>query len=174
MNGLGTLDRMNSRTAVALIVMLSCALVGCRQADGPMPVANGEIPNRLGDLGRDLQNVAGGQAEADKELAEDLRIFVDGPPDAVNAINELARRTSQVVSGKNLNEQSAQRLAHQLWTTVAAREMSARQVESLQNDTQALLVSLGVPEENAQSVASQVGDVQKAVTTRQRRWYEFF
>jgi hypothetical protein len=153
--------------------MLVLALAGCRQADGPVPVAEGDTPNRLQDLSRDLQNVAGGDAAAPRDLADDLRVFVD---DAANApaVNELARRASEVVAGKQLNEQSAQRLAHQLWTAVAAREMSERQVESLQNDTQALLVSLGVPEDNAQNVAAQVGDVQKAVSSRQRRWYEFF
>jgi hypothetical protein len=158
----------------AVVFTLSLGLAGCRQADGPMPAASGEIPNRLQDLSRDLQSVAGGDAQASKDLADDLRVFIEAKPDTVSAVNELARRTSEVVTGKTLNEQSAQRLAHHLWTAVAAREISERQVESLQNDTQALLVSVGVPEENAQSVATQVGDVQRVVTARQRRWYEFF
>jgi hypothetical protein len=56
----------------------------------------------------------------------------------------------------------------------AAREMSERQVESLQNDMQALLISIGATESSAQAVAAQIAEVQKAVTSRQRRWYEVF
>ena len=58
-----------------------------------------------------------------------------------------------------------QRLAHNLWLSVAAREMSERQIETLQNDVQALLI-VGVAEEGAQQVAAQVGEVQSAVTLR--------
>jgi hypothetical protein len=61
-----------------------------------------------------------------------------------------------------------------LWLSVAARDISERQIESLQNDTQSLLASVGIPEERAQQVAVQVGEVQRAVTNRPRRWYEFF
>jgi hypothetical protein len=52
--------------------------------------------------------------------------------------------------------------------------LSERQIETLQNDVQALLMSVGIAEENAQQVAAQVGDVQVAVTDRPRRWYELF
>lgn len=73
-----------------------------------------------------------------------------------------------------MTEQAAQRLTHNLWLSVAARDISERQVESLQNDTQSLLVSVGVAEVRAQEVATQVGEVQRAVTDRPRRWYELF
>ena len=79
-----------------------------------------------------------------------------------------------MVAGKTLNDQNAQRLAHHLWTAAAGREMSARQIESLQNELHALLVEMGVPEDNAVNVASQAGEVQKQVSSRERRWYEFF
>ena len=157
----------------ALIVIASLAIAGCRQADGPMPSPEGEVPNRLVDISRDLMSVSRGDTQARQDLAEDLRVFV-GRQEAVPAADELARRTSEVVDGKTLNDQNAERLAHHLWTAAAAREMSQRQVESLQNDLHALLVSVGVPEDNALNVASQAGEVQKLVTTRGRRWYEFF
>jgi hypothetical protein len=73
-----------------------------------------------------------------------------------------------------LPEQSAQRLAHSLWVSIAARELSERQVETLKSDMQLMLTSLGVAESNAQLVAAQVGDVQGAVGDRARRWYELF
>ncbi len=76
--------------------------------------------------------------------------------------------------GKTLNDTTAQRLAHSLWTSVAARELSERQVETLQNDVQSQLVAIGVAEPQAQQVAAQVGEVQKAVGNRPRRWYELF
>ena len=79
-----------------------------------------------------------------------------------------------VLAGVDLTEQAAQRLAHNLWLSVVARELSERQVETLQNDVQALLMEEGVAEESAQQVAAQVGDVQGTVTTRPRRWYELF
>jgi hypothetical protein len=173
-NGLGTLLRMTLRVFLsALIVAVSIGVAGCRQAEGPMPAADGEVPNRLVDISRDLISVSRGDPQARKDLAEDLRVFVDRR-DAVPAADELARRTADVVDGKMLNDQNAERLAHHLWTAAAAREMSQLQVESLQNDLHALLVSVGVPEDNALNVASQAGEVQKLVTTRERRWYEFY
>jgi hypothetical protein len=39
---------------------------------------------------------------------------------------------------------------------------------------QSLLTSVGVPDANAQQVAAQVGEVQRAINDRPRRWYEVF
>ena len=154
-------------------MVVPLALAGCRQADGPMPTAEGDVPNRLEDISRDLLSVSRGDAQAPKDLADDLRVFV-AEEAARPAVDELARRTSEVVAGKTLNDQSAQQLAHHLWTATAGTEMSGRQVEALQNDLHAVLVSLGVPEDNATTVASQVSEVNARVTSRPRRWYEFF
>jgi hypothetical protein len=166
---------MKSRTALVLFLAIAAG-AGCRQADGPMPTPAGEVPNRIGDISRDLTSVARGDAQAPQDLADDLRVFVDdAQADAGGtAVDELARRVSTVVAGKALSEQNAQRLAHQLWTATAAREISERQVEALQNEMQALLVSMGVPEQNATETAAQVAAVQEQVTLRQRRWYEVF
>jgi type IV pilus biogenesis protein CpaD/CtpE len=157
----------------ALLVIVSLSIAGCRQADGPMPTPEGEVPNRLVDISRDLMSVSRGDAQARQDLAQDLRVFVS-KTEAVPATDELARRTSEVVAGKTLDDQNAERLAHHLWTAAAAREISQRQVESLQNELHALLVSMGVPEDNAVNVASQAGEVQRLVTSRERRWYEFY
>jgi uncharacterized protein YggE len=166
--------RMTSRAFTVLALMIvSLTLAGCRQGDGPLPTAEGEVPNRLEDLRRDLLSVSRGDTEAPQDLAADLRVFVDDR-EAFPAVNELARRTSEVVAGKTLNDDHAQQLAHHLWTAAAGREMSGRQVESLQNDLHSLLVSVGVPEDNAMNVASQVSEVNTQVSSRPRRWYEFF
>jgi hypothetical protein len=172
---LGTLQVMSSRLSFALFLTIALAAgLGCRQADGPMPSPTGEVPNRLGDISRDLTSIARGEAQARQDLADDLKVFVEKPTDADAAVDELARRVSQVVGGKPLRDQDAQRLAHHLWTAIAARELSERQVAALQNELQALLVSMGVPEASATTTAEQVEQVQAQVTTRPRRWYEVF
>lgn len=157
-----------------LIVLMGLSLGACRQADGPIPTPDQGRLEELVDVTRDLQNVASGRnPQAPKELAEDLRKYTDSL-NAKPVVDELSRRTAAVLAGVNLTEQAAQRLAHDLWLSVAARELSGRQVETLQNDVQSLLMAEGVVEENARQVAAQVGDVQGAVTVRPRRWYELF
>jgi hypothetical protein len=163
---------MNSRLACALLIVAAVA-GGCRQADGEMPAPQGEMPNRIGDISRDLRSVAGRDTQARQDLADDLASFVDDP-DVRPALDELTRRTADLVAGRNLSEQQAQRLAHHLWTSVAARELSQRQVETLQNEVNALLVEIGAPEDGAQTVSAQIGEVQNLVSTRPKRWYEVF
>ena len=164
---------MKNRARLILLV-LPLMLAGCRQADGPMPEPGGEVPNRLADISRDLQAVARGDAQARQDLAEDVVVFVESDGEARMAVNELSRRTAEVVSGSRLSEQSAQRLAQQLWTAAAARELSQRQVETLQGEMHALLVEIGVPEDRAENVATQAGEAQRLLTGRVKRWYEMF
>ena len=57
---------------------------------------------------------------------------------------------------------------------MAAVELSERQMEALQSDVVSLLMTEGIAEEDAQQVAAQIGEVQGAVATRPRRWYELF
>ena len=63
-------------------------------------------------------------------------------------------------------------VAHTAWVAVAARQLSEQQIENLKNEMKSELLALGVNEQQAQSTADQVAVVQKAVTARQRRWYE--
>lgn len=165
--------RMKLTAQCAIIVFSALALGACRQADGPMPTANEEVQNELQDITHDLQNVARRDPAGPEDLAHDLGKY-PRVNDEVPAVNELSRRTGDVLLGKTFNEQTAQRMAHSLWTSVAARELSERQVETLQNEVQSILVSMGVSEPQAQQVAAQVGEVQKAVGDRPRRWYELF
>jgi hypothetical protein len=150
------------------------SMSACRQADGPIPTPSQGEQEELHDVGRDLQNVAAGRdPQAPKDLAEDLRKYVKRKT-SEPAIDELSRRTSSVLPGKNLPDQAAQQLAHDLWLSMTAREASEKQIEGLQNDVQSLLMSIGVAEDGAKQVAAQVGQVQSAETDRPRRWYELF
>lgn len=165
---------MRLRARHVLIVIAGLSVGACRQADGPIPAPNANVQEELVDVTRDLQNVASGRdPQGPQDLAADLRKYADRPA-AVPAVDELSARTARVLGGRNLAEQDAQRLAHNLWLAVEAREMSERQIETLQNDVQALLMSIGVAEQSAQQVAAQVGEVQSAVSDRPRRWYELF
>jgi hypothetical protein len=165
---------MRSLACALLIVTLPVFLGGCRQADGPVPTPSQTHQEELIDVARDLQNVASGRdLNGPVDLADDLRKYTERP--AVRPlVDELSARTVKALQGRELADQDAQRLAHNLWVSVYAKELSERQIETLQNDMQALLVSLGVGEESAQQVAAQVGEVQSSVTDRPRRWYELF
>ena len=164
---------MNSYVYLAIVLAASVATGACRQADGPVPTPNAATQNEIGDISRDLQSIAARDAQASQDLVHDLHKYTERQ-NAQPAIVELSRRTSDALAGSKLSEQGAQRLAHGLWMTVAAREMSERQVEALQNDLQSILVSAGVAAERAEPVAAQVQEVQRLVTMRPRRWYEFF
>jgi len=165
---------MNSRVLLGLCLAGALCASGCRQPDGAVPKAEGDVPNRVGDLGRDLQNIAGGDKQAPQDLRDDLVVFLDNRKERFPSVEELSRRASEAVAGKNLSDQNAQQLAQQLWTTVAARQLSDKQVQSLQKDVQTTLTAVGVADDRAQRVVAQVGDVQKSVSDRKRRWYEWF
>jgi hypothetical protein len=165
---------MTSSVRFGVIVVVVLMVSGCRQPDGEVPTPNETVQEELGDVTRDLTYIASGRdPQAPQDLTEDLRKYAVRPS-AASAVDELSRRTAQAVAGSRLTEQSAQRLTHNLWLSVAARDLSERQVEALQNDVQALLMSIGIAEDRAHDVALQVGEVQRAVTNRPRRWYELF
>jgi hypothetical protein len=158
----------------AAIIILPLVAAGCRQPDGPVPTPNENAQDDLYDISRDLTYIAtGSDPAAPNDLTDDLRKYVTRD-EAVPVVEELSRRTAGVLANKKLPEQTAQRLAHTLWLSIAATEISERQIEGLQNDTQSMLVSVGVADTEAEQVAAQVGEVQRAVTRRQRRWYEWF
>ena len=156
-----------------VLVVLSLALTGCRQGDGALPPQDGDIPNRIGDLGRDLASAAGGDKQAPQDTADDLAVFVKtGEPE--KAARDLAVGTATALAGLKVKDETTQALANQLWLVVAGRQLSERQVEKLQADFKGTLASAGVPDQTAQSVSAKVPAVQKLVTSRTRRWYEFF
>jgi hypothetical protein len=145
-------------------------------ADGPLPTPSSEDQNRLDDLRRDLGNVVAGHAEAKQDFLDDLMVFVKPgtKPDAPPAITELARLISEAALAAQVKEAEVPPLLRHVWTALVARELSERQVATLQADAKATATSIGIPEPAAQAISNQIGTVQKAVTDRQRRWYEVF
>ena len=161
------------RLLVSVIVaVLGLSSAACRMADGPLPPATGDVPNELGDISRDLWNTANGNPDGMADLATDLGHYAEGRDGGPVATAELSRRLGQALAGKMFMVAEALPLAHSCWLAAAGRQLSDKQVEDLQNEVKSQLMSLGVDEQQAQGVATQVGVVQRAVTARQRRWYE--
>jgi hypothetical protein len=156
----------------AIIAAAALSFAACRQADGQLPPATGTVPNELGDISRDLQSLASGSPDGPKDLTDDISHYAEGTNGGQAAAAELSRRLGEALTGKTFKLAQALPLAHTCWVTVAGRQLSEKQIENLQNEMKAELMSLGVSEPQAQAVASQVGVVQQAVTARHRRWYE--
>ncbi len=159
---------------IAYVFVFAAALqfAACRQADGPMPETTPETANQLGDISRDLQNLASGTPDGPKDLADDISHYAQDTDNGQASAAELARRLGQALTGKSFKLAQAMPVAHSCWVTVAARQLSEKQVDALKNEMKQQLTALGVNEQQAQSVADQVGVVQQAVTARHRRWYE--
>ena len=160
--------------SIALLTTLVSA-AACRQPDGPLPSAgnDAEIPNKLYDMSRDLQSIAGGEEQAKQDWVDDVRVFAR-TSQSESAVVPFARQIADAVAGTKLTEQGSQQLAHSTWTAVAATELSDRQVETLQGELKSHLLAAGVPDDRATAAATEVGTVQKAISTRPRRWYEVF
>jgi hypothetical protein len=166
------LASVRRHTFYAIIFAAAFTVAGCRQADGPMPPATGTVPNELGDISRDLQNLVSGNSDGPKDLSDDISHYAQGTDGGEVAARELSRRLGQALTGKSFKLAQAMPVAHTCWVTVAARQLSEKQIDTLKGDMKSQLMSLGVNDQQAQSVADQVGVVQQAVTGRHRRWYE--
>ena len=137
-----------------------------------MPQADESVSNELGDISRDLRNLASGNPDGPKDLGDDISHYAQGSTGGEAAARELSRRLGEALTGKMFALEQALPLAHTCWVAVAGRQLSEKQVEDLQGEMKSQLLALGVSEQQAQSVADQVGIVQQAVTQRHRRWYE--
>jgi len=155
----------------ALVVVASLGAGGCKQGDGPVPAKINDVPNRLGDLQRDLAAVVGGEQHAIQDLTDDLLVFTD-EPQGKDATKALAMTVSSVLVKRSVNDETQAKIVNLLWTSVAARELSERQVDALKDDMRNTLLAVGVTQPDANLAAGRVGDVQNAVTLRTRRWYE--
>ena len=162
---------MKPRIVHVLLLAAVVSLGGCRQPDGVLPARVDDVPGRLEDLGRDLQNVAPGDPQAVQDLGDDLAVFTERPA-GITAAHALATTVSSMLVKRTLNGEFVARLAALLWTVSAARDLSERQVDALKDELREMLLSLGVSQQDANLAAGRVGDVQKAVTGRSRSWYE--
>ncbi|MDO8794972.1 MAG: hypothetical protein Q7J25_10180 [Vicinamibacterales bacterium] len=166
---------MTSRSfALVVVGLLSFGLSACRQADGPMPErSSSNRQDDIEDIGKDLMNVVGKDANGPAEMTEDLQKLADAAA-AKPKVEELAGRLKQVLPGVKITPPESQQLAEKLWQGITATEITERQVKALQEETKVLLVNAGVPESEALSTVAVLADIQKATTRRVRRWYELF
>ena len=165
---------MRTPCIAAVLVVVTCGLSGCRQADGPLlSPADVHKEDDIGDVAKDMLNVVGRIPQGPKELAEDLVKFSD-VREAETPVGELSQRLSDVLPGTKLASADAAKLAGKLWQGITAREISARQSKALQDDVKTVLVSAGVSEQNAGAVAAQLAEIQKVTNARPKKWYEVF
>ncbi len=154
-------------------VLFACVLaLGCRQADGAIPSLDEEGTNRVADLGRDLRAIARGESDANGGFAAGLSVFVDEGDSALAAVRAFGVTIESAVAAARFTDESAEQLAKTAWMVVDATELSERQVKDLQRELRGHLIGVGVSEAQADAVVAAVPTVQRAVTTRPRRWYE--
>ncbi len=165
---------MSPRIALSLALVCVVCAAGCRQPDGASPVAEADVPNRIVDLGRNLDNIAAGDPAGAQDLAADLKVFIPDKPAAAAPIDDLSRAVAQALSGRRLDAEASRAFAQQLWLTVASTNLSDKQAESLQADVRKAALATGMAPEVAAAVATQAATVQRAASGRQRRWYEVF
>ncbi|HKE83502.1 MAG TPA: hypothetical protein VKB50_07110 [Vicinamibacterales bacterium] len=136
-----------------------------------MPKQSGDVPKRLMDIGIDIERVAAGSKESVVELTDDLTSFAEGP-EVTTAVRGLSSTLCPMLVNRSIDADTRSRLTTLLWTTVVAHEFSERQIDGLKDDMRGLLISVGVSQPDANLAAGWVGNVQKAVAVRSRRWYE--
>ena len=159
------------RGTVLTLVLVLTVSTACKQGDGELPAKAGDVPNRLSDLKRDLEAVIGGDQRAVQDLTDDLNVFTE-EPEGQSATRALANTVSPMLMNRMLNDEAMTRIVTVMWTAVAARELSERQIDALKDEMRNVLTSVGVSQPDANLAAGRVGDVQNAVTLRTRRWYE--
>jgi hypothetical protein len=164
--------RLRSRQGlVALILAAAMGAAACKQGDGAVPAKVDDVPNRLGDLKRDMEAVVRGEQPAVQDLTDDLLVFVN-EPEGRDATKAMSMTVCSMLVKRSVNDDTQTRIVELMWQAVAARELSERQVDALKDDMRTTLQSVGVSQPDANLAAGRVGDVQKAVTLRTRRWYE--
>jgi hypothetical protein len=164
---------------LSLFVGCLCAvlLASCRMADGPVPdPKEGETANRVGDLSRDLSNVAAGHADATTDFMDGLIQFVDvgDKPDAVAPVRELGNQLISAFAATKASDRAVVPLLEQVVVGLKATELSEKQVEQVKDNVRKAATDLGVDDVKARALAAQIEIVQHAVTDRHRRWYEVF
>jgi hypothetical protein len=166
------LIRMTRHVGRAAVVAVALSLTACQMADGPLPPETGDRPNEIEEISRDMFNAANQDPAAADDLVKDVTHYAEGNPAGLAAAVDLSRRLAEVLAGKTFMATEAVPLARSCWIAVAGSQLSDRQVENLRSEFTSQLTMLGVDQSQAQSLATQVGVVQRAVNTRKRRWYE--
>ena len=155
----------------ALVLVAVVGAAGCKQGDGALPAKTGDVPNRISDMKRDMESMVAGDQTALKDLTDDLSVFTE-EQEGQTAVRGLTNTLAPMLMNRPINDETMTRIVTVLWTATAARDLSERQVDALKDDMRTVLMSAGVSQPDANLAAGRVGDVQKAVTLRTRRWWE--
>ena len=146
---------------------------GCRQPIGEVPVPAGEQPNKIEDVGRDLQNVATGAPDAEADLREDLA-SLDSTPRPAELVDELAAALAAALAGTDPEVAEAEAVAQALFVVLTARDLSGAQVDEEAAGLGAALVAAGGDPMAADRAAAVAIALQAEITLNPRRWYHLF
>lgn len=161
------------KLGMVMAVTLALGAAGCKQADGPL--LDAATPDRVGDMsdiGKDLMAIQAKDPSGAPDFIEDLSKLCPEKPGEEPSRKLATQVAAAVQAGGKLTMPDAVKLGTTLWQTVAAREISRSQAKALREEVKQILTSAGVTDTGA--VTDQMAVVQKAVTQRQARWYEFF
>jgi hypothetical protein len=162
-----------SQATMAIVVLALVTAAGCRQADGQMPVPVGEQQNKVQDLGRDLQNIADRQPDAEKDFLEDV-LALDAKPRPEPVVRELTSSLSSALAGKALEESKAQGIANAIFIIAVGHEASQRQIKLNGGALRESLLSAGVDTAAADKVMAAADNLSNTVTENRKRWYHVF
>lgn len=149
------------------------ATTACRQPEGPLPTPQGEMPNKLRDIGHDIGNVSLGHEDADRDLFDDLSTLngTFRPAPLVRALNDAV---VQAVGATAISETKAHEVAQLLFVVLTAESLNASQIETLGADLAAALKGAGADGASADRAATAATALQSAITLNVKRWYHLF
>jgi hypothetical protein len=130
----------------------------------------GDQPGRIDDISRDLQNVAGKDAQAPAELLDDLT-NLDPAPRPANRLKELSQALSDALADKPLPDAEAKHLAEVLFTAIAVRDLSEKQIEQVGTNLREALVKVGAQAAVADRAKTAAVALASDVTRNRKRWY---
>ena len=154
-----------------IVLVIACLAAGCRQPEGEIPSPAGEQANKTDDISRDLLAVAQRSPGAEQDLASDLQNLTGSVPQPA-LVDELSTRVRDAIAGTTLTDETAKKLATQLYVALAGSELSERQIDVLQRDIVSTLGAAGVPAEKAEPVGAAARELQVRVTRNPRRWWQ--
>jgi hypothetical protein len=164
---------MRRRAARLWVVGVWLLIAGCRQADGTVPVASGEQPNKIIDIGRDLQNAANGSPDAATDLQADLD-GLDSRSKPPLLVRDLSQAVTAALRGRTLSEAQSQEIARSLFVLVAGRELSRRQIDQVSTAFRQTVVSTGADPAAAERAANAASALAGQTSENRKRWYHVF
>lgn len=169
------MTRRSGPTAAVVLILLAMTVAACRQPEGRMPVPEGDEPNRIEDVARDLQHVAGGSTGTGgpMDFFDDLATL--GPEEAPeDPLSSFGDALVAALPRKDLSDANAKAIANVIFVAVVARDLNPAQIGRVEADVTQALTAAGAPPEAAQRAGAAAAALQRAVTTNKKRWYYLF